>query len=255
MTAVETVEQAQTPTQRPAIKPGDTVRVHVKVREGDKERIQVFEGMVIGMHRGGARATFTVRKVSFGQGVERIFPLHSPIIDKIDVVRTARVRRAKLYFLRDLKGKAARMKEQKQHRLAVARPARGDRAWSKVRAFRTLENAIRRMGFNHVAGVDEVGRGCLAGPVVAAAVVLEPGPLHAAGLRLEDRDARSSASGCTSASRATAVAWARGRRRARARSTRINIHQASLRAMQRAVLALARCPTSCWSTRSASRTC
>jgi large subunit ribosomal protein L19 len=77
MTAVETVERGQL-TKRPAIKPGDTVKVHVKVREGDKERIQVFEGMVIGMHRGGARATFTVRKVSFGQGVERIFPLHSP---------------------------------------------------------------------------------------------------------------------------------------------------------------------------------
>ena len=113
MTAVETVERGQL-VQRPAMKPGDTVRVHVKVREGDKERIQVFEGMVIGMHRGGARATFTVRKVSFGQGVERIFPLHSPIIDKIEVLRTARVRRAKLYFLRDLKGKAARMKEQKK---------------------------------------------------------------------------------------------------------------------------------------------
>ena len=112
MNAVETVERGHL-TQRPAIKPGDTVRVHVKVREGDKERIQVFEGMVIGMHRGGARATFTVRKVSFGQGVERIFPLHSPVIDKIDVVRSARVRRAKLYFLRGLKGKAARMKEQK----------------------------------------------------------------------------------------------------------------------------------------------
>ena len=120
MTAVETVEQAQLAT-RPAIKPGDTVRVHVKVREGDKERIQVFEGMVIGMHRGGARATFTVRKVSFGQGVERIFPLHSPIIDKIDVVRTARVRRAKLYFLRELKGKAARMKEQKRQTRLVSR--------------------------------------------------------------------------------------------------------------------------------------
>src|SRR5688500_19377931 len=99
---------------RPAMKSGDTVRVHVKVREGDKERIQVFEGMVIGMHRGGVRATFTVRKVSFGQGVERIFPLHSPIIDRIEVIRSARVRRAKLYFLRDLKGKAARMKEQKK---------------------------------------------------------------------------------------------------------------------------------------------
>ena len=110
MTAVETVERTQL-TQRPAIKPGDTVKVHVKVREGDKERIQVFEGMVIGMHRGGARATFTVRKVSFGQGVERIFPLHSPVIDRIEVLRTAKVRRAKLYFLRELKGKAARMKE------------------------------------------------------------------------------------------------------------------------------------------------
>ena len=113
MTAVETVERANM-VQRPAMKAGDTVRVHVKVREGDKERIQVFEGMVIGQHRGGARATFTVRKVSFGQGVERIFPLHSPIIDKIDIVRSAQVRRAKLYFLRKLRGKAARMKEQKR---------------------------------------------------------------------------------------------------------------------------------------------
>jgi large subunit ribosomal protein L19 len=91
------------------------VKVHVKVREGDKERVQVFEGVVIGQHRGGTRATFTVRKVSFGQGVERIFPLHSPIIDKIEVVRSARVRRAKLYFLRNLKGKAARMRETKRH--------------------------------------------------------------------------------------------------------------------------------------------
>ena len=110
MNAVETVERGQL-TKRPAIKPGDTVKVHVKVREGDKERIQVFEGMVIGMHRGGARATFTVRKVSFGQGVERIFPLHSPTISKVEVTRSAKVRRAKLYYLRDLKGKAARMKD------------------------------------------------------------------------------------------------------------------------------------------------
>ena len=117
MNAVETVELGQI-TQRPAIKPGHTVKVHVKVREGDKERIQVFEGMVIGMHRGGIRASFTVRKVSFGQGVERIFPLHSPIIDKIDVLRTAKVRRSKLYFLRDLKGKAARMKETKRPQTA-----------------------------------------------------------------------------------------------------------------------------------------
>ena len=111
MKAIEAVERAQT-LKRPAIKPGDTVRVHVKVREADKERIQVFEGVVIGMHRGGTRTSFTVRKVSFGQGVERIFPLHSPVIHRIDVVRTARVRRAKLYFLRKLRGKAARMREQ-----------------------------------------------------------------------------------------------------------------------------------------------
>ena len=113
MKAIETVEQGHL-TERPAIRSGDTVRVHVKVREGDKERIQVFEGTIIGMHRGGVRASFTVRKVSFGQGVERIFPLHSPTIDRIEVVRSAKVRRAKLYFLRDLKGKAARMKEQKR---------------------------------------------------------------------------------------------------------------------------------------------
>jgi large subunit ribosomal protein L19 len=113
MKAIETVEQPHL-TERPAMRSGDTVRVHVKVREGEKERIQVFEGMVIGLHRGGVRATFTVRKVSFGQGVERIFPLHSPTIDRIEVVRGARVRRAKLYYLRDLKGKAARMKETKR---------------------------------------------------------------------------------------------------------------------------------------------
>ncbi len=113
MSAIELVEKPQI-TERPDMKSGDTVRVHVKVREGDKERIQIFEGIVIGLHRGGTRASFTVRKVSFGQGVERIFPLHSPIIDKIDVLRTAKVRRAKLYFLRDLKGKAARMRETKK---------------------------------------------------------------------------------------------------------------------------------------------
>ena len=113
MNAIEIVERAQT-RERPAIKSGDTVRVYVKIREGEKERIQVFEGLVIGLHRGGARASFTVRKVSFGQGVERIFPLHSPIIDRIEVVRTARVRRAKLYFLRKLSGKAARMRERKR---------------------------------------------------------------------------------------------------------------------------------------------
>ena len=114
MTYIEQIVEKAQIVERPSMKSGDTVRVHVKVREGDKERIQVFEGMVIGMHRGGTRASFTVRKVSFGQGVERIFPLHSPVIQKVEVIRSARVRRAKLYFLRDLKGKAARMKETKR---------------------------------------------------------------------------------------------------------------------------------------------
>ncbi len=113
MGAMEIIEKSQL-TERPRMKSGDTVKVHVRVKEGDKERIQVFEGVVISYRRGGVRASFTVRKVSFGQGVERIFPLHSPIIQKIDIVRSAKVRRAKLYFLRDLKGKAARMKEVKR---------------------------------------------------------------------------------------------------------------------------------------------
>src|SRR6266567_2824510 len=113
MSAIEQVEKSQM-ADRPRMKSGDTVRVHVRVKEGDKERIQIFEGIIIGLHRGGVRASFTVRKVSFGQGVERIFPMHSPIIQKVDVLRSAKVRRAKLYFLRELKGKAARMKEVKR---------------------------------------------------------------------------------------------------------------------------------------------
>ena len=113
MNAIQEIESAQV-TERPNMRSGDTVRVHVKIREGEKERVQVFEGLVIGQHRGGARATFTVRKVAFGQGVERIFPLHSPMIEKIEVVRSARVRRAKLYFLRKLRGKAARLRERRR---------------------------------------------------------------------------------------------------------------------------------------------
>lgn len=110
MGAIELIEQGQM-AERPPMKAGDTVKVHVRVKEGDKERIQIFEGVIINLRRGGTRGSFTVRKVSFGQGVERIFPTHSPIIQKVDVVRSAKVRRAKLYFLRDLRGKAARMKE------------------------------------------------------------------------------------------------------------------------------------------------
>jgi large subunit ribosomal protein L19 len=95
----------------PAFSPGDTVRVHVKIREGEKERIQLFSGIVIARRGGGIRETFTVRKISGGVGVERIFPLHSPIIDRIEVERKGAVRRAKLYYLRSRKGKAARIDE------------------------------------------------------------------------------------------------------------------------------------------------
>jgi large subunit ribosomal protein L19 len=98
-------------TNLPEFRPGDTIRVHVRIREGDKERVQAFEGVVIARHNSGMGETVTVRKVSFGQGVERIFPVNAPVIDKIDVVRTGRVRRAKLYYIRGLKGKAARLRE------------------------------------------------------------------------------------------------------------------------------------------------
>jgi len=95
----------------PEFRPGDTIKVHVKIKEGDKERLQVFEGTVIARNNTGMSETITVRKISFGQGVERIFPVQAPVVDHIDVVRTGRVRRAKLYYLRGLKGKAARLRE------------------------------------------------------------------------------------------------------------------------------------------------
>ena len=95
----------------PVFRPGDTIRVHVKIKEGDKERLQAFEGTVIARNNIGMGESITVRKVSFGQGVERIFPVHARVIDHIDVVRTGRVRRAKLYYLRALRGKAARIRE------------------------------------------------------------------------------------------------------------------------------------------------
>lgn len=98
-------------TDLPAFRIGDTIRVHVKIREGDKERLQAFEGTMIARHNTGMGETITVRKISFGQGVERIFPIQAPVIDHIDVVRTGRVRRSKLYYLRGLRGKAARLKE------------------------------------------------------------------------------------------------------------------------------------------------
>jgi large subunit ribosomal protein L19 len=110
---VKMVEAKQLREKVPAFSVGDTVKVHVKVKEGEKERIQVFEGMVISRRGGSVNTSFTVRKISDGVGVERIFPLHSPILDKVEVVRQGRVRRAKLFYLRELRGKAARIQEKK----------------------------------------------------------------------------------------------------------------------------------------------
>jgi large subunit ribosomal protein L19 len=109
MNIVGQLEAQQSKQDAPVLRPGETVRVHVKVVEGEKERTQVFEGLVIGMSGSGSRAVFTVRKVSYGVGVERIFPLHSPRIEKVEVVARGRVRRAKLYYLRERSGKAARL--------------------------------------------------------------------------------------------------------------------------------------------------
>jgi large subunit ribosomal protein L19 len=112
MNRLDTIENAQLRESIPDFQPGDTVRVHVRIKESEtKERLQVFEGVVIARKHGGARETITVRKTSFGVGVERIFPLHATIVDHIDVVKHGRVRRAKLYYLRQLRGKAARIRE------------------------------------------------------------------------------------------------------------------------------------------------
>ena len=113
MQTIEQIEREMMRLDLPAFAPGDTVKVYVKIKEGEKERIQAFQGVVISKRKGKSNATFTVRKVSYGIGVERIFPLHSPLIDKIEVVSKGRVRRAKIYYLRKLRGKAARIKERR----------------------------------------------------------------------------------------------------------------------------------------------
>jgi len=111
MNQLETIARGESRKEIADFEPGDTVRVHVKIKEGDKERIQSFEGTVIARKHGGQNETFTVRKTSFGTGVERIFPYHSPVIARVDVLRRGAVRRAKLYYLRNLRGKAARIRE------------------------------------------------------------------------------------------------------------------------------------------------
>jgi len=129
---VEDIERRQLRNDIPQFQPGDTVRVHVKIKEGDKERIQIFEGVVIARKHSGVRETITVRKTSFGVGVERVFPLHASVLDHIDVVRRGKVRRAKLYYLRGLRGKAARIKE---------RDTRGERAAAAAAAAASASSA------------------------------------------------------------------------------------------------------------------
>jgi large subunit ribosomal protein L19 len=118
MNQLDQVEKLYLRAEQPEFAPGDTVRIHVRVKEGDKERIQIFQGVIIARRGGGTRETFTARKMSGGVGVERIFPLHSPSIDRIEVVRRGKVRRAKLYYLRNLRGKAARIEERRDERPA-----------------------------------------------------------------------------------------------------------------------------------------
>jgi large subunit ribosomal protein L19 len=142
---VQAVEDRQLRNGIPDFQPGDTVRVHVRIKEGDKERIQAFEGIVIARKHSGVRETITVRKTSFGVGVERIFPLHASVIDHIDLVRRGRVRRAKLYYLRKLRGKAARIRE---------RDTRGERARAAAAAAAAAQASVAAEPVNAPAEVE-----------------------------------------------------------------------------------------------------
>lgn len=121
MNLIDQIEAKELKKEVADVHIGDTVKVHMRIVEGEKERIQIIEGVVIRMHGGGARKTLTVRKISFGVGVERIFPMHSPRVEKIDIVKRAKVRQAKLYYLRELRGKAARLKEIRPKKAAKAK--------------------------------------------------------------------------------------------------------------------------------------
>ncbi len=136
MHKLDALDQASLRDDIPAFRAGDTLKVHVKVVEGTRSRVQVFQGVVIRIHGGGIGETFTVRKVSFGVGVERTFPLHTPIIDKIEVLTRGDVRRAKLYYLRDLRGKAAKIKEKRD-----VVPAKGSKGAAGTTATATTPDA------------------------------------------------------------------------------------------------------------------
>jgi large subunit ribosomal protein L19 len=141
MEKIQQLEKEQMRLDHPDFGPGDTVKVHVKIKEGEKERIQIFQGVVISKRRGNTNATFTVRKVSYGVGVERIFPLHSPTLDRIEVVTKGRVRRAKIYYLRKLKGKAARIKEERG-RVAEVRCQKTEKYGNRPSSFNRLSAGL-----------------------------------------------------------------------------------------------------------------
>ena len=134
MNLIDQIETGELKKEVPEIHIGDTVKVHMRIIEGEKERTQVIEGVVIKMHGGGVRKTLTVRKISFGVGVERIFPLHSPRVVKIEIVKRAKIRQAKLYYLRELRGKAARLKELRPKRAVKATKGKAKTAKAKKSA-------------------------------------------------------------------------------------------------------------------------
>jgi len=131
MNLIDQIETGELKKEIPEVRIGDTVRVHMRIVEGEKERTQIIEGVVIKMHGGGVRATLTVRKISFGVGVERIFPMHSPRVVKIETVKRAKVRQARLYYLRELRGKAARLKELRPRRTGKATKGKAKKTKAK----------------------------------------------------------------------------------------------------------------------------
>jgi large subunit ribosomal protein L19 len=142
MNILDTIERESLRKDLPPFRPGDTVRVHVRVKEGDKERIQVFEGVVIRRHRGGASATFTVRKISYGVGVERIFPVESPSVAKVEIKSRGHVRRSRLYYLRELRGKKARLRS-KLRDLSALVPEEGGEAGTAAEALASERSVTR----------------------------------------------------------------------------------------------------------------
>jgi large subunit ribosomal protein L19 len=176
MNKTDLVEQSYLRSDIPEFRPGDTVKVHVRVVEGSRERVQVFQGVVIRRQNGGLRETFTVRKISFGVGVERTFPVHSPSIARLELVSRGRVRRAKLYYLRDLRGKKARIKERRIDDVKLA--AMEAVAAAKLAEAEAAEDDVDEDGEEATgddAMVEASADGALAGETPAAETVDEPG--------------------------------------------------------------------------------